>query len=67
VALVKMLSVAGFASIERYRGEVAHDDFREGPGLLRRREIFLCGDAPSGGGLFETMAVPFTPKVNYRV
>jgi SAM-dependent methyltransferase len=65
-ALLKMLSLAGFASIERFVGDVHHDDFRERPGLIRRREIYLVGDAPTVAPGFEVQPVKPTPKIAYR-
>jgi SAM-dependent methyltransferase len=64
-ALVKMLHVAGFASVQRYAGAVEHEDFVETPGRKRRRDIFLAGTEPVKHPDFIDEPEPRTPKIDY--
>ena len=66
-ALVKMLFVAGFRSVERYVGDVDHEDFQDTPAKKHRREIFLIGDLPAGLPNFETLTDPVSHKIDYQI
>ena len=64
-ALVKMLHVAGFASVQRFTGRVDHPDFTDTPSLKRRRDVFLAGDHPVVHPEFFDEPEPQTPKIDY--
>ena len=65
-ALLKMLYVAGFASVYRFTGRINHSDFVDTAYRLHRREVFLVSKSSEVTlPCFEKEVEPVTPKISY--